>query len=57
MVVVGPGLCSEDYNSHSTHCHHPSASDVWYILESYTVGILAPRQGKELGEGLKKWEG
>ena len=41
MVVVGPGLCSEDYSSHNAQCHHSSVFDVWYTLESYTAGILA----------------
>ena len=52
VVAVGPGLCSEDYNSRNTHCHRSSVSEVWYTLESCTVGVQAQREGEELGVGL-----
>ena len=49
VVVVGPGLCSDDYSSHGIHCHHSSSSEVWYTLESYTACV----QVQILWEGLE----
>ena len=42
VELVGPGLCSEDYSSHSIHCHHSSSSEVGCTLESNTAYILVP---------------
>ena len=49
-LLAGPCLCSEDYSSRNIHCHHPSVSEFWYTLESYTVGILASGLREELRE-------
>ena len=47
VALVGPDLYSEDYSSHSIHCHHPSSSEVWYTLELNTA---ASGLREELGE-------
>ena len=53
-LLAGPCLCSEDYSSCNIHCHHPSVSEFWYTLESYTACVQVRTLGEGLVEGLEE---